>query len=147
MDFAASGLEKVVLEHTSTNVRYISRPTVLVLCGAGNNGADGYALARKLISHKLSVVCCKINEPKSELCKIQADRAEKIGVRFIDIYELDSFLEEKSFDLEVIVDCIFGSGLHLPLSAEAAAVIESVNKNDAYKDRKYLFHSKPPLLN
>lgn len=133
MENAASSMEKSVVEHTLTNVRYISRPTVLVLCGSGNNGADGYALARKLISHKLSVVCCQVSQPKSDLCKIQKDRAEKIGVRFIDIYELDSFLEEKSFDLEVIVDCIFGSGLRLPLSAEAAAVIESVNKNDAYK--------------
>lgn len=133
MENAAGAIEKVVAEHTLTNVRYISRPTVLVLCGSGNNGADGYALARRLISHKLSVVCCQVSQPKSELCKIQKLRAEKIGVRFIDIYELDSFLEEKSFDLEVIVDCIFGSGLRLPLSPEAAAVIESVNKNDAYK--------------
>lgn len=133
MENAAGALEKSVREHVLTNVRYISRPTVLVLCGSGNNGADGYALARRLISHKLSVVCCVVSEAKSELCKIQKNRAEKAGVRFIDIYELDSFLEEKSFDLEVIVDCIFGSGLRLPLSAEACAVIESVNKNDAYK--------------
>lgn len=133
MENAASAVEKSVIEHTLTNVRYISRPTVLILCGSGNNGADGYALARRLISHKLSVVCCIVSEEKSELCIIQKNRAEKSGVRFIDIYELDAFLEEKSFDLEVIVDCIFGSGFHLPVSAEAAAVIESVNKNEAYK--------------
>lgn len=134
MENAAAALESEVLAHAfSQSGTYMHRPTVLILAGKGNNGADGYALARRLICHEIAVYIFELDEPKSDIGKLQKKRAQKIGVYFISLYELDSFLEEKSFDLTVIVDCLYGAGFHLPLDAETEAVLSSVNKNDAYK--------------
>ncbi len=135
MENASAALERFGQEHFfSPDNKYINRPTVLVLAGGGNNGADGYALARRIVRHELSVVLCQVYEPKSEMCVLQAERAKKAGVIFINPYDLDDFIERTSFDLTVVYDCIFGSGFHGTLDAMASAVIESANKIDgAYK--------------
>lgn len=135
MENASAALERFGQEHFfSPDNKYINRPTVLVLAGGGNNGADGYALARRIVRHELCVVLCQVYEPKSEMCVLQAERAKKAGVIFINPYDLDDFIERASFDLTVVYDCIFGSGFHGTLDAMASAVIDSANKIDgAYK--------------
>ncbi|MCR5217943.1 NAD(P)H-hydrate dehydratase [Treponema sp.] len=129
MENAAAALEEEVKSYINNCTGpYLSRPTVLVLCGSGNNGGDGYALARRLISHEISVTVCQVFDAKSDMCLLQQERAQKSGVHFISFYELDDFLNESAFDLKVIVDCIFGSGFHGQLPVEAKAVLDTVNK-------------------
>ncbi len=135
MENAAAALERAGSEHFfSPDNKYINRPCVLILAGGGNNGADGYALARRIVQHKIDVAVCQVYEPKSAMCVLQADRAKKAGAIFINPYDLDEWIERASFDLRVVYDCIFGSGFHGTLDAMAAAVIASANKIDgAYK--------------
>ena len=135
MENAAAALERAGSDHFfSPDNKYINRPCVLILAGGGNNGADGYALARRIVQHKIDVAVCQVYEPKSAMCVLQADRAKKAGAIFISPYDLDEWIERASFDLRVVYDCIFGSGFHGTLDALAAAVIESANKIDgAYK--------------
>lgn len=78
---------------------------VLILCGSGNNGADGYALAR-LISGSFKTCVFECGKPSSPLCVLQAERARLCGV---SVFETDSFFAE-NLDSAVVVDCIFGSG-------------------------------------
>lgn len=135
MENAAAALEREGADHFfSPDNKYINRPCVLILAGGGNNGADGYALARRIVQHKIDVAVCQVYEPKSTMCVLQADRAKKAGAIFINPYDLDEWIERASFDLRVVYDCIFGSGFHGTLDAMAAAVIASANKIDgAYK--------------
>lgn len=134
MENAAQGLEACVMPHVfHESARYISRPCVLILAGRGNNGADGYALARRLSCHDFSVAVCCIGGPVSEIAAVQKKRAELLGATFVSAYDLDSFVEEKSFDICIVVDCIYGSGFHLPLDAESEAVINCANKIEAFK--------------
>ena len=135
MENAAAALEREGADHFfSPDNKYINRPCVLILSGGGNNGADGYALARRIVQHKIDVAVCQVYEPKSAMCVLQADRAKKAGAIFINPYDLDEWIERASFDLRVVYDCVFGSGFHGTLDAMAAAVIASANKIDgAYK--------------
>lgn len=135
MENAAAVLERQGSEHFfSPDNKYINRPAVLILAGGGNNGADGYALARRIVQHKIDVAVCQVYEPKSAMCVLQADRAKKAGAIFINPYDLDEWIERASFDLRVVYDCVFGSGFHGTLDAMAAAVVASANKIDgAYK--------------
>ena len=135
MENAAAALERQGSEHFfSPDNKYINRPCVLILAGGGNNGADGYALARRIVQRKIDVAVCQVYEPKSAMCVLQADRAKKAGAIFINPYDLDEWIERASFDLRVVYDCVFGSGFHGTLDAMAAAVITSANKIDgAYK--------------
>ncbi len=135
MENASAALERAGSDHFfSPDNKYINRPCVLILAGGGNNGADGYALARRIVQHKIDVAVCQVYEPKSAMCVLQADRAKKAGAIFINPYDLDEWIERASFDLRVVYDCVFGSGFHGTLDAMAAAVIASANKIDgAYK--------------
>ena len=134
MENAAAALEDVVVSSLEKSLKdcgavCLARPAVLILAGSGNNGADGYALARRLMRHEYAVTVCAVSEPKSQMCVLQKERASAIGVSFIDISEYDDYIERISIDLKVIVDCIFGSGFHGELPYEAQAVIASANKN------------------
>ena len=135
MENASAALERAGSDHFfSPDNKYINRPCVLILAGGGNNGADGYALARRIVQHKIDVAVCQVYEPKSAMCVLQAGRAKKAGAIFINPYDLDEWIERASFDLRVVYDCVFGSGFHGTLDAMAAAVIASANKiDDAYK--------------
>lgn len=135
MENAAAALERAGSDHFfSPDNKYINRPCVLILAGGGNNGADGYALARRIVQHKIDVAVCQVYEPKSAMCVLQANRAKKAGAIFINPYDLDEWIERASFDLRVVYDCVFGSGFHGTLDAMAAATIASANKIDgAYK--------------
>lgn len=134
MENAAAALEDAVLSSLEKSLKdcgavCLARPAVLILAGSGNNGADGYALARRLMRHEYAVTVCAVSEPKSQMCVLQKERACAIGVSCIDISEYDDYIERISIDLKVIVDCIFGSGFHGELPYEAQAVIASANKN------------------
>lgn len=126
MENAAAGLEKAVLECLSRT----EKKGIIILCGGGNNGADGYALARRIVSNVTVVECIP---PKSELCLLQAERAVKAGVK---ITEKGSLMEESPplFDgVGVIVDCIFGSGFHGSLPDDICRLIEVVNSVDIHR--------------
>ena len=47
MENAAAALEKHI-ENYFTNSKIQKIPCAIILCGGGNNGADGYALSRRL---------------------------------------------------------------------------------------------------
>ena len=133
MENAAAALEDAVMAHIDLGARYIARPCVLILAGKGNNGSDGLALSRRLASKRVSVAVCLVGECATEIGKVQQKRAGALGVSFVSPYELDDFIEQKSFDLCVVVDCIFGAGFHLPLDKTAEAVILAANKTEAWK--------------
>lgn len=104
---------------------------VLIVCGSGDNGADGLVLARRLkdkVSGSVVIEPCVLQflPPKSEGCKLQFERAKKIGVNFIDEIEAAS-------DAAVIVDCLFGSGFHGTLDGKAQKLIESLNSLSGYR--------------
>ena len=60
---AAISLEKIILKMAGKK-----RKSVLIMCGSGNNGADGYTLCRHLAG-QCKVFVLKCFEPKSFFCK------------------------------------------------------------------------------
>lgn len=126
MENAASALERAVMRHILDDPKKSDQRTIVVLCGGGNNGADGYALARRLAgqtladSTRLVPVVIAIAEPKSDLCRKQAARAKNCGVQCVDIGSVanaDAFFS----CADSIVDCLFGSGFHGDLDEKTAA--------------------------
>ncbi|MFP6121924.1 NAD(P)H-hydrate dehydratase [Helicobacter pylori] len=97
MENAAMALERAVLQNASLGAK------VIILCGSGDNGGDGYALARRLMG-RFRVLVFEMKLAKSPMCQLQKERAKKAGV-VIKTYE------EKNEDLEcdVLVDCVVGS--------------------------------------
>ncbi|MFP6286740.1 NAD(P)H-hydrate dehydratase [Helicobacter pylori] len=97
MENAAMALERAVLQNASLGAK------VIILCGSGDNGGDGYALARRLVG-RFKTLVFEMKPAKSPMCQLQKERAKKAGV-VIKTYE------EKNEDLEcdVLIDCVVGS--------------------------------------
>ncbi len=116
-----------------------SAPKVLIVCGAGDNGGDGYALARRIEN----CVVWSVMPPKSPSCVRQKDRAEKAGVRIFegDVAAFKSeFCERHGADLcgkcgtfDTVVDCVFGSGFHGAPDETVSSVMQFLNNLDVYK--------------
>ena len=98
-------------------------PLVQIVCGSGDNGGDGYALARILADFCLVRVVL-VKEPKSPLCKLQQDRLSLLGIPITDM------LQEHC---DVLVDAVFGTGIRGSLDSEMSALIERMNAVQGYK--------------
>jgi NAD(P)H-hydrate epimerase len=99
----------------------------LIICGSGNNGGDGYALARHLHNHGVRVILAPLGEPdpKSD-AGINRAICKAMNLGGADLDHLDDLSGNASIDL--IVDAIFGTGLDRPVSGQAARAIEWINR-------------------
>jgi hydroxyethylthiazole kinase-like uncharacterized protein yjeF len=86
---------------------------VLILCGPGNNGGDGYVAARLLAERGASVRVAALAEPATGLAK--AARGRWNG----PVEALDGRLAPAP----LIVDALFGVGSSRPISDELAAIL------------------------
>ncbi|GAA7177609.1 NAD(P)H-hydrate dehydratase [Helicobacter pylori] len=97
MENAAMALERAVLQNASLGAK------VIILCGSGDNGGDGYALARRLMG-RFRVLVFEMKLAKSPMCQLQKERAKKVGV-VIKAWE-DNL---KDLECDVLIDCVVGS--------------------------------------
>ena len=99
----------------------------LIFCGNGNNGGDGFAIARMLYEKSYDVEVY-INEGESKFSPDAEINFKKVKtISGIDIRYFSEFSminNEKS----VIIDAIFGYGLNRELSGEVKSVIEKLNQ-------------------
>jgi hydroxyethylthiazole kinase-like uncharacterized protein yjeF len=92
--------------------RIASRERVTVLCGPGNNGGDGYVIARALEERGGNVVVVAVGEPRGDAaCKA---RQAFNGQVLTSIDDLRG---------HVFVDCLYGSGLSRALTPENEALV------------------------
>ena len=132
MENAAAALESSVLQAEAKKI--------VILCGSGNNGADGYALARRLSSRRaadgeaLRPLVIALVPPKSDLCKLQAERAKKCGVECLSTDDMTADAEKNLFSkADLIADCIFGSGFHGNLDEKSARLCRLANESEAVR--------------
>jgi len=120
--------EDILMEHAANSMalyieeKFYDKKSILIVCGSGNNGADGIALAR-LLHTKLDVSLYFYKEAKTDIGKVQYKRAKSLGVPIVSELE----------NTDIIVDCIFGSGLNKPLDSEAISLIKKINNIEAIK--------------
>ncbi len=96
--------------------RFSVRP-VVVLCGPGNNGGDGYVVARLLKARGWPVELRALAPPQTADAKAMAARWDGGTTPF------DAPLRARLF-----VDALFGAGLTRPLSGEAAAMAQRLSE-------------------
>jgi hydroxyethylthiazole kinase-like uncharacterized protein yjeF len=116
MEHAAMGIEKIIRD------RFALHSSVFIVCGSGNNGADGLVLAR-LLARDYHVSVHLPFGAHSSLCTLQNNRLTK----------LDILPSEFPLSADIIVDALFGSGLSRPLDIEAQKIVESLNLLNGFK--------------
>jgi NAD(P)H-hydrate epimerase len=100
---------------------------ITIICGKGNNGGDGLAIARMLVQQNINLLNIYILESGSQGSEDFQTNLEKLHypIRFIQ--------SEKNFPSfrknEIIIDALFGSGLNRPLDGVAAKLVEHINQS------------------
>jgi ADP-dependent NAD(P)H-hydrate dehydratase / NAD(P)H-hydrate epimerase len=113
MECAGAAAAGAILERFGDDV------TVSVLCGPGNNGGDGFVVARHLHVAGLAVGVCTeaADESKTPDSRTMRAASAAFGVP-----------ERAPEDAEVIVDALFGSGFRGRLEGAAEALAARVNR-------------------
>jgi len=95
---------------------------VVVACGPGNNGGDGYALASEALRAGCiaSVVRLQGQSPRTDAARAMCTAFESAGGRIVDF---DGTLPAA----EVVVDALFGIGLSRAPDAATTALIDAIN--------------------
>jgi NAD(P)H-hydrate epimerase len=103
----------------------------LVLCGGGNNGGDGFVVARKLYSGGGVVEVFVLGDEKkySGAAKKNYEIATKLGFPIKKLESLEE-LQDALNRCEVVVDALFGTGLDRPVEGLYQEVIQRVNAAD-----------------
>lgn len=122
MENAAEGF----ISALTNEVGSISCKKIRVFCGSGNNGGDGFAIARLCTLHGADVsitILCDMEKISGD-AKTNLDIVRKMGIPFVSI--------ESSLDCDIIVDAIFGTGFHGEMTGDARSASLLINKSQAY---------------
>jgi NAD(P)H-hydrate epimerase len=114
-------------------LKEIAAPKVCIFCGTGNNGGDGYVIARHLLNSSFEVVvviCGNRHKVKGD-AKINLDILERLGrpIEQLNLGDANVPARIKAFaaDADMLVDSLFGTGLGGQLSIEYKQLIETIN--------------------
>lgn len=124
MENAAIGLWK----HAMQMLDGIPDPRVLICCGPGNNGGDGFALARHLHNSRIPVriVCTHDAQTYSGDAAKNLRIIERMGIETVRIQDL---LTQPANDAApLMLDALFGTGLSRPIEGEASELISWINR-------------------
>lgn len=118
----ANGIEQFLLQqyayHQYQNVR------ILLCCGVGNNGGDGYLTACYLSQKGFDVQIFAVAEPvtaDAQRAKLQA------------IQQNIAFITQLTPHFDVYIDALFGIGLDRTLSAQDQQIVQCLNQYRAIK--------------
>lgn len=91
---------------------------VLVVCGSGNNGGDGYVVAKLAREAGIDVGIFAIDRPRADS---DAARAHAAWM------ENNQSTQTEGLNADVIVDALLGTGLSKPVDGEMRALIDRIN--------------------
>lgn len=104
---------------------------IIVICGNGNNGGDGLAIARLLATRKYNVKTFILpSENYSKDCKTNLNNFKKQLKKNIKTISSAEFISSYTPDT-IIIDAIFGTGLNKPIlkGSLAYSIIDTINKH------------------
>jgi len=102
---------------------------LLVVCGPGNNGGDGFVIGNSLITkgHKVKIFLILPLKNKKN------DNYKAFKRLDCEVFNLKDLLKElKKKTKPIIVDCIFGTGLNKNLSSSIKDIVRTINKKKTF---------------
>jgi hydroxyethylthiazole kinase-like uncharacterized protein yjeF len=102
--------------------RIAAHRPVTVLCGPGNNGGDGYVIAEALRARGGQVTVVAAVEPKTDAARNARS-----------LFQGEVLGPEARPHGEVLVDCLFGSGLTRPLTADHLTLLSALAQSHKHR--------------
>ena len=125
MDHAGTGAAALIARWLAP----IRGKTVVVVCGKGNNGGDGFVVARRLKARGAAVRVLLVGRR----AEVRGDAADALGRwrgRVEEVEEPSGFARALG-GADVIVDALLGTGVSGAARGPAAAAIEAINRAGA----------------
>ena len=99
---------------------------IVLVCGSGNNGGDGWAAARHLtaLGHRCRIIATAPPRPESD-AETNASIAKRMKI------PVDMGGEVEIPEADLVIDAILGTGLDREVAGSAAAWIEAINHSSA----------------
>ena len=133
MENAGSG----VADYIINKFKKLDKKKVVVIAGTGNNGGDGFVVARHLAYYGAKVTVILLGSPtelKTEEAKANWDILERMNsVDIIFAKEVSKEIVKMINGTQIIVDCIFGTGIKGKIAEPHSSTIDAVNSSKAYK--------------
>ncbi len=129
MENAGSGATDVIVRDALAGDA--TRKHVVVVCGGGNNGGDGFVIARHLVTRgaRVALFCVAQRSRLKGDARTNADGFAGIGgvARPLASAADRRALAKEMANADAVVDALFGTGLDRPITGEAVAILRAMN--------------------
>jgi NAD(P)H-hydrate epimerase len=124
----------VLMENAGTAVareiraRYPGARRPVVLCGRGNNGGDGFVVARRLLDQRPEVYLIGARSDVKGDARLHMGAYERSGGALNEVADAAAWeaVRERALAAEVLVDALLGTGLHQEPTGLVGQVIRDV---------------------
>jgi ADP-dependent NAD(P)H-hydrate dehydratase / NAD(P)H-hydrate epimerase len=131
MENAGSGVVRAMESHFPD----MARLKAAVCCGKGNNGGDGFVVARHLMLRRMRPAVLLFASPE----EVRGDAAvnlsilQKMGASIQVLAERDSSEERiqrlfRDLEVDLVVDALLGTGARLPVTGFMSAIIQQIRR-------------------
>lgn len=102
------------------------KSNILIVCGKGHNGGDGYVIARHLFSlgHNISIFSTAKPEDTDDPTSLNYNICKELGIKF---------KSKITNNYTVIIDAMLGVGIKLPLKDDLRKIVRMLNRSNAIK--------------
>jgi NAD(P)H-hydrate epimerase len=127
MENAGAAVARLVAE------RFPGARDVLVLCGRGMNGGDGFVVTRRLGAAAQALLLARRDDVKGD-ARLHLDACERSGGRVLEVIDVPAWhaVERRVAEADVVVDAILGTGLRAAPTGLSAHAIEALRERYAH---------------
>lgn len=130
MENAGTACAKLIKKHFCITAE--KPQNILVVCGKGKNGGDGFVIARRMREYGCDVkIMLACGEPKDEISKNMFSLAEIMGIDILNYNSNLTLLKTHIEKADIIVDAVFGTGFCGALNQPLSVLAKAVNSSDA----------------
>jgi ADP-dependent NAD(P)H-hydrate dehydratase / NAD(P)H-hydrate epimerase len=123
MERAGVEMARATLEHFGS----LEGRRVLVVAGGGNNGGDGFVMARELHRAGADVAIFATKDEYEDDPRVNFEALQNLNVRFVDADGFEDELEAA----DLVVDALLGTGFQGEVREKEAGFIEQINASAA----------------
>ncbi len=107
-------------------------PKVGIFCGSGNNGGDGFAIARHLFDRNIKVFWFGSKEKMTKETLTNFEAIEKLGIETFHI-DQNSDLSQIDFNFDCIIDAMIGVGGSSSINGVPKLILDKLSEVEALK--------------